>query len=121
MSRRYGALLLAAVLAASCGGLAHPAQGTVHGTFERAAGPATVKHGKATTPVVPLAGTVTFTNGNVSKVSISVGRSGTFSTRLPPGTYAVSGVSGGQACSVPLTARVRAGETSRILVLCPAV
>jgi hypothetical protein len=121
MSWRYGALLLAAVLVASCGGLAHPAVGTVHGTFERADGPAIVKHGKATTPVTPLAGTVTFTNGSVSKVSISVGSSGTFSIRLPPGTYAVSGVSGGQACSVPLTARVRARETSRILVLCPAV
>ena len=119
MSWRYGALVLAAVLAASCGGLVHPAQGTVHGTFERAGGPAIVKHGKATTPVVPLAGTVTFTSGS-EKVSISVGSSGTFSTRLPPGTYAVSGVSGGKACSVPLTARVRAGETSRILVICVA-
>jgi len=59
-----------------------------------------VKRGKATTPVVPLAGTVTFTSGS-EKVSISVGNSGTFSARLPPGTYAVSGVSGGQACSVP--------------------
>jgi hypothetical protein len=120
MSWRHGALVLAAALAASCGGLGPPAQGTVHGTFERAGGPAIVKHGKATTPAVPLAGTVTFTNGNVSKVSISVGSSGTFSTRLPPGTYAVSGVSGGQACSVPLTAQVRAGQTSRIVVLCPA-
>jgi len=120
MSWRYGALVLAVVLVAGCGALVHPAQGTVHGTFERAGGPAVVKHGKATTPVVPLAGTVTFTNGNVSKVSISVGSSGTFSIRLPPGTYAVSGVSGGQTCSVPLTARVRAGETSRILVRCPA-
>jgi len=79
-----------------------------------------VKRGKATTPVVPLAGTVTFTSGS-EKVSISVGNSGTFSARLPPGTYAVSGVSGGQACSVPPTARVQAGETSRILVLCVAV
>jgi hypothetical protein len=121
MSWRHGALLLAAVLVASCGGLVHPAQGTVHGTFERAGGPAMVKHGKATTPVVPLAGTVTFTNGSVSKISISVGSSGTFSIRLPPETYAVTGASGGQACSVPLTARVRAGETSRISVLCPAV
>jgi hypothetical protein len=120
MSWRYGALFLAAVLVSSCGVVGHPAQGTVHGTFERAGGPAIVKHGKATTPVVPLAGTVTFTNGSVSKVSISIGSSGTFSAHLPPGTYAVSGVSGGQACSVPLTARVRAGETSRILVLCVA-
>ena len=120
MSWRYGALLLAAVLVASCGVVGQAAHGTVHGTFERAGGPATVKHGKVTTPVVPLAGTVTFTSGS-EKVSISVGNSGTFSARLPPGTYAVSGVSGGQACSVPPTARVQAGETSRILVLCVAV
>jgi hypothetical protein len=120
MSWRYGALLLAAVLVASCGVVPRAAQGTVHGTFERAGGPAIVKHGKATTPVVPLAGTVTFASGTAVKVSISVGSSGTFSARLPPGTYTVSGVSGGQACSGPLTARVHAGETSRILVLCPA-
>ena len=121
MSWRYGALLLVAVLVASCSVVGRAAQGTVHGTFERAGGPATVKHGKVTTPVVPLAGTVTFTSESRLKVSISVGSSGTFSARLPAGTYAVSGVSGGQACSVPLTARVRAGETSRILVLCVAV
>ncbi len=119
MSWRYGALLLAAVLVASCGGRGQAAWGTVHGIFEQAGGPAIVKHGKAATPVVPLAGTVTFI-GSGQKISISVGSSGTFSTRLPAGTYAVSGVSGGQACSVPLTARVRAGETSRILVLCVA-
>jgi hypothetical protein len=33
MSWRYGVLVPAAALAASCGGLGHPAQGTVHGTF----------------------------------------------------------------------------------------
>src|SRR2546429_9182570 len=35
MSWRYGALLLAAVLVASCGGRGQAAWGTVHGTFEQ--------------------------------------------------------------------------------------
>jgi len=45
-----------------------------------------------------------------------IGRSGVFSTRLPAGAYAVSGASGLDR-SAPTTARVRAGETSRILVV----
>jgi len=95
----------------------------VQGTFERTGGPAIVKNGKLETQVVPLSGTVTFTGGSGLKFSVSVGSTGVFSTSLPAGSYAVSGVSGqisggGSACSVPLTARVRAGETSRILVVC---
>jgi len=87
-------------------------------------GPISVTNGKASTPVVPLSGTVTFTGVGGQKFSVSVGSSGAFSAELAAGSYAVSGVSGqlsegGLACSAPVSARVRAGETVRILVVCP--
>jgi hypothetical protein len=119
MNWRYGALLVgAAVLAAGCGGGGQAAQGTVQGTFEQAGGPASVVNGKTVTPVVPLPGTVTFT-GDGQKFRVIVGRDGAFSVRLPAGSYAVSGVSGPDT-SVAVTAVVRAGETSKILVVCVA-
>jgi hypothetical protein len=128
MNWRHGVLLVGVVLVAGCGGPGQTGQGqgqgTVQGTFERVGGPITVTNGKAQTPTVPLSGTVTFTGGNGQKFSVSVGSSGTFSVQLAVGSYAVSGVSGqlgggGLACSSPLNAGVRAGEISRILVVCP--
>jgi len=128
MKWRYGALIVGAVLVAGCGSAGQPAQGTatgtVQGTFERAGGPLIITNGQAETLVAPLSGTVTFTGAGGQKFSVSVDSGGTFSTRLAAGSYAVSGVSGqigggGSACSAPVTARVRAGETSRILVVCP--
>jgi hypothetical protein len=117
MNWRYGALLVAAVLVAGCSaGPSTNGTGTVQGTFERAGGPAIVVNGKAETPVFPLAGIVTFTGAGGQKFSVSVGKSGVFSTRLPAGSYAVSGVSGPDR-SAPTTARVQAGKTSRILVV----
>jgi hypothetical protein len=122
MNWRYGALLVGVVLVAGCGA-GQAAQGTVQGTFEESGGPVTITNGKAATPVEPLSGTVTFTSGSGQKFSVSVGSSGTFSTRLAAGLYTVSGVSGqidegGSACSAPVTAQVRADETSRIVVVC---
>jgi hypothetical protein len=128
MNWRYGALVVGAVLVAGCGGAVQAAQGpetgTVQGTFERVGGPISVTNGKAQTPVVPLSGTITFTGAGGQKFSVSVGSSGTFRAQLAAGSYAVSGVSGqisegGLACSAPVNARVRAGETARILVVCP--
>ena len=117
MHWRYG-VVVGALLMAGCGG-AVPGTGTVQGTFEQAGGPAIIVNGKAETPVSPLPGIVTFTGESGQKFSVSVGNSGKFSTRLPAGSYAVSGASG-PGSSVPLTARVRAGETSRIVVVCVA-
>lgn len=130
MKWRYSVLLVGAVLVAGCGsagqwtGTAGTGTGTVQGTFEREGGPAIVTDGTIETPVVPLSGTLTFTGESGQKFSVGVGSSGVFSTRLPAGSYTVSGVSaqiseGGSACSAPLTAHVRTGETSRILVVCP--
>jgi hypothetical protein len=124
MNWRFGVLVVGAVLVAGCGGAAQPAQGTVQGTFERVGGPAIVTNGKVETPVAPLSGTVTFTGAGGQKFSVSVGSSGKFSVQLAVGSYSVSGVTGqisggGAACSAPVTARVRAGETARILVVCP--
>lgn len=117
MDWRYGALLVGAILVAGCGaGQLANGTGTVQGTFEQAGGPAAVVNGKAVTPVVPLSGIVTFTGASGQKFSVSVGSSGVFSMRLPAGSYAVSGASGA-ARSVRLTTRVRAGKTSRILVV----
>jgi len=131
MNWRYGALLVGAVLVAGCGAATQSMQGTgtvqqtgtVQGTFERTGGPLIMTNGQAETPTVPLSGTVTFTGDN-QKFSVSVGGSGKFSASLPAGSYAVSGVSGqinegGLACSSPVTARVQAGETAHILVVCP--
>ena len=132
MNWRYGALLVGAVLVAGCGTAGQPMQGTgtvqqtgtVQGTFEREGGPLTITNGQGETPVVPLSGTITFTGAGGQKFSVSVGGSGTFSAQLAAGSYAVSGVSGqisngGLACSLPVTARVQAGETSRIQLVCP--
>jgi len=90
--------------------------GTVQGTFEREGGPLSITNGHGETPVVPLSGTITFTGAGGQKFSVNVGKSGVFSTRLPAGTYTVSGVSGTDR-SVANTTQVQAGETSRILVV----
>jgi hypothetical protein len=119
MHWRYCALVVGAVLVAGCGGAGQATQGTVQGTFEQAGGPAIIVNGKTETPVSPLPGIVTFTGAGGQKFSVSVGKTGKFSTRLPAGSYAVSGASG-PGRSVPLTALVRAGETSRIVVVCVA-
>ena len=84
MNWRYGALLAGAVLVAGCSaGQSTNGTGTVQGTFEQAGGPAIVVNGKAETPVVPLAGIVTFTGAGGQKFSVNVGRSAVFSTRGP--------------------------------------
>jgi hypothetical protein len=89
----------------------------------------------------PIAGTVLFNAGAGQAVKVRVGKSGTFSVRLPDGTYHVSGrspsvvqVSNGavvgvggklvsgreheRPCSQPQTVTVTTGQTARIAVTC---
>lgn len=89
----------------------------------------------------PIAGTVLFSAGPGQAVKVRVGKSGTFSVRLPSGTYRVSGrspavmqVSNGavigaggklvsgreheRPCSQPQTVTVMTGRTAGIAVAC---
>lgn len=77
----------------------------------------------------PVPGTVEFTAEGHRLDEVPAGNSGTFSVRLPPGTYAVSGrsprvieVSGGTRreipCSQPLRVTVTARDTIKITVTC---
>ena len=75
----------------------------------------------------PIPGAVTFTGGH-QRVTVHVGKSGTFSVRLAPGRYQVCGrspsieVSNGPdsekepPCAEPLSATVAAGRTATITV-----
>ena len=89
----------------------------------------------------PIAGTVLFRAGPGQAVKVRVGKSGTFSVRLPAGTYRVSGrspavmqVSNGavigaggklisgreheRPCTQQQTVTVASGQTARIAVTC---
>ena len=89
----------------------------------------------------PIAGTVLFSAGPGQAVRVRVGKSGTFSIRLPAGTYHVSGrspsvmqVSNGavigaggklisgreheRPCTQQQTVTVASGQTARIAVTC---
>jgi len=101
---------------------------TVTGRFVIEGGP--VRPGGGQPGERPLRGTVTFTAAGQRPVSVLVGRSGTFSVALPPGTYHVAGrspaimeVSGSGAqyeapCSSPLTVHVAGQHTLKIAVTC---
>lgn len=120
----------AMLLLAGCGATAgqHSPMATVTGRFVREGGP--LGTGGQQPAEQPLSGTVVFTAGR-HQVTVQVGSSGTFSLRLPPGTYAVSGrspgiveVSTGTAatretpCSVPGSVTVTARHNTRITVTC---
>ena len=101
---------------------------TVTGRFLIEGGP--VRPGGGQPGERPLRGTVTFTAAGQRPVSVRVGRSGTFSVALLPGTYHVTGrspaiveVSGSGAqheapCSSPLTVHVTGQHTLKITVTC---
>jgi hypothetical protein len=101
---------------------------TVTGRFLIEGGP--VRPGGGQPGERPLRGTVTFTAAGQRPVSVRVGRSGTFSVALLPGTYHVAGrspaiveVSGSGAqheasCSSPLTVHVAGQHTLKITVTC---
>ena len=81
----------------------------------------------------PILGAVTLTAAGHRQVAVQVGRLGTFSVQLAPGTYQVSGRSpsvetsngsgAGESeqeppCSPPVSATVTAGHTATITVAC---
>jgi hypothetical protein len=130
-----------AVLLAACGGttgtvttgttgtvITGTGTTTVTGRFLIEGGP--VRPGGGQPGERPLRGTVTFTAAGQRPVSVLVGRSGTFSVALLPGTYHVAGrspaivaVSGSgaqheTACSSPLTVHVTGQHTLNIAVTC---
>jgi hypothetical protein len=124
----------AMLLLAGCGATTgqHSVTATVTGKFVREGGP--LGAGGQQPAEQPLSGTVLFIAGR-HRVTVHVGSSGTFSVRLPPGTYTVSGRSpsivevgtgtaSGQAttretaCSVPGPVTVTARHGTRITVAC---
>jgi hypothetical protein len=117
-----GAVLL--LLLAACAASARPApQGTVTGRYMMEGG-ASAGSGPRPTP-----GTVRFTAGHHPQVTVRAGNSGTFSARLPAGTYHVSGtsahvlqVTNGTSrptpCSFPLTVTVTPRHTTQITLTC---
>lgn len=115
------------------------ALGTVTGRFLLEGGP--IGPGGQQPGKRPIAGLVRFEAGTGRAAEVRVGKSGTFSVRLPPGRYHVSGRSpsviqvsngavigaGGQLisgtkheypCSQPLSVTVTARRTVRIAVTC---
>ena len=98
-------------------------QGSVTGRYMMEGG-ASADSGPRPTP-----GTVRFTAGHHQQVTVRAGSSGTFSVRLPAGTYHVSGtsahvlqVTNGTSrptpCSFPLTVTVTPRHTTRITLTC---
>src|SRR5579859_418038 len=111
-------------------GCASGSSGTVAGTFQGEAGPISPS-GQAAVGPWPLSGVVRFTDASGHTVDVTVGASGKFSARLPPGTYSVVGVTSAfgavdpnsgmsqPPCQMPdMSTRVRAGQTERITVTC---
>jgi hypothetical protein len=106
------------------------ARGTVTGRFQREGGP--LGPGGTQPRVIPLPGTVRFEAAGRAHppVAVTVGRSGTFSVRLAPGTYRVTGqspkiqegLSDGTTtdppCAQPAVVTVIAGRTAMITVNC---
>ncbi len=78
----------------------------------------------------PIRGTVTFTGAGRPRVSVPVGRSGTFSVVLAPGIYRVSGRSPSivevdadgsrheTACSQPLTVHLDGQRALKMTITC---
>jgi hypothetical protein len=94
------------------GGSAGPAQWVVDGTFQ--------SNGGATQP---LAGTVSFRDSSTGRtVKVTVGASGKFSLGLVAGTYTATAQAARSAspCPAPVTVTVRAGQTTRVALGCPA-
>ncbi len=94
------------------GGSAGLAQWVVDGTFETAGGSAR-----------PLSGVVTFRDSATGhSANVTVGASGKFSLGLVAGTYTATGQAGhsDSPCSAPVTVTVRAGQLTRVSVVCKA-
>ena len=94
------------------GGASGLAQWVVDGTFETEGGPA---H--------PLSGVVTFRDSTTGHtVNVTVGASGKFSLGLVAGTYTATGQTkhSDTPCSAPVTVTVRAGQLTRVSLVCKA-
>jgi hypothetical protein len=105
-------------------------RGTVTGRLQREGGP--LGPGGTQPKVVPLPGTVRFEPVGRARppVAVAVGRSGTFTVALAPGTYRVTGqspniqeqLSDGTTtdppCAQPTAVTVVAGRTARVAVNC---
>jgi hypothetical protein len=88
------------------------ARWVVNGTFETEAG-----------HVQPLSGVVTFRDSATGDtVIVTVGASGKFSLGLVAGSYTATGQAGhsDSPCSAPVTVNVRAGELTRVALVCKA-
>ena len=122
-------VIVAVPLLAACGAThgAHGTQGTVTGRLVLEGGP--LGPGGQQPGERPITGSVRFTAGRGQVVTIAVGSAGTFSARLPAGTYAVSGrspsvtgVRNGTSrqtpCSQPISVTVTARHTTRITLTC---
>jgi hypothetical protein len=93
-------------------GPAGPAQWVVDGTFET-----------KSVPARPLPGVVTFRDtANGRTVQVTVGASGKFSLGLVAGTYTATGQvkHGDPQCAPPVTFTVRAGQLTRVSLVCQA-
>jgi hypothetical protein len=107
---RICAGLLAALLAGCAAPAGHgPVTGDVAGRLVREGGPP----GPGGQPGQrPMPGTVTFTSA-AHRVTVRVGKSGSFSAQLPPGRYRVSG-----PCSRPSPVTVTARHTAHVKIIC---
>jgi hypothetical protein len=88
------------------------AQWVVDGTFEAEGGSAQ-----------PLSGVVTFRDRTTAHtVNVTVGPSGKFSLGLVAGTYTATGQikHSDSPCSAPVTVTVRAGQLTRVSLVCKA-
>ena len=127
---RTCACLLAALLLAGCaaaGGGQAPVAGHLAGRLVMEGGP--IGPGGQQPGGRPIPGTVTVTAAGHRRVTVRVGPSGTFSVRLPPGRYQLSGrspdimeVSNGSEqelpCSQPSSVTVTARQTAVVAVTC---
>jgi hypothetical protein len=94
------------------GGAPGLAQWVVDGTFETEGGSAQ-----------PLSGVVTFRDRTTAHtVNVTVGASGKFSLGLVAGTYTATGQTkhSDSPCSAPVTVTVRAGQLTRVSLVCKA-
>ena len=108
---RTAAGLLAALMLAGCTAPAGngPVTGNVAGRLLRTGGPP----GQGAEPSLrPMPGALTFTSAH-RRVTVHVGDSGSFTVRLPPGRYRVSG-----PCSRPSPVTVTPGHTAHVKIIC---
>jgi hypothetical protein len=114
-----GPLMAGTLLAAAgCSNVGGQPTGTVTGTF-------VLVGGASAAPEEPLPGTISFRQQAGTPITLTADRAGQFSGQLPVGTYVVSGTSmrmknGKFTCPAEAPARVLAGQTAKVTVMCSA-